>query len=119
MRVNYHITLVESEEGFAVWCDDLPGCCSQGTSRQEALQNIRVAIQEYLEAQPEVEARFGTKVLPEILPEMAGDAKWEAIIHDLRPRPALEGLLDELEIESKEHPEALRETSDEEFERNS
>lgn len=63
--MKYHITFVESEEGFAVWCDDLPGCCSQGTTKEEALRNIRIAIQEYLEAQPEIEARFGTKVYRE------------------------------------------------------
>ena len=63
--MKYHVTLVESEEGFAVWCDDLPGCCSQGTTRQEAVENIRIAIREYLEAQPEIESRFGVKVYRE------------------------------------------------------
>lgn len=53
----HHVTLVESEEGFAVWCDDLPGCCSQGATRDEAIANIRGAIHEYLEAQAEVESR--------------------------------------------------------------
>jgi predicted RNase H-like HicB family nuclease len=47
--MKYRITLVESEEGWAVWCDDLPGCCSQGETREEAVENIRIAIQEYLE----------------------------------------------------------------------
>jgi len=63
--MKYHVTLVESAEGFAVWCDDLSGCCSQGTTKAEALENIRIAIQEYLDAQPEIEARFGTKVYRE------------------------------------------------------
>ena len=63
--MKYQVTLVQSEEGFAVWCDALPGCCSQGATKKEALQNIRIAIQEYLEAQPEIEARFGTKVYRE------------------------------------------------------
>jgi predicted RNase H-like HicB family nuclease len=58
----HRITLVESEEGFAVWCDDLPGCCSQGATREEALRNIREAIREYLEAQTEVESRFGMRL---------------------------------------------------------
>jgi predicted RNase H-like HicB family nuclease len=48
--MKYRITLIESDEGWAVWCDDLPGCCSQGASREEALANIRAAIGEYLEA---------------------------------------------------------------------
>lgn len=49
-RMKYNITLVESDEGWAVWCDGLPGCCSQGATREEALANIRVAIAEYQEA---------------------------------------------------------------------
>jgi predicted RNase H-like HicB family nuclease len=53
--MEYHVTLVESDEGFAVWCDDLPGCNSQGVNREEALENIRIAITEYLDAQPEIE----------------------------------------------------------------
>ena len=51
--MKYRVTLVESEEGWAVWCDDLTGCCSQGATREEALGNIRVAIAEYLEARAE------------------------------------------------------------------
>ena len=65
--MNYSVTLVESEEGFAVWCDDLPGCCSQGATREEALENIRDAIREYLEARAELPARFGTKVSREVV----------------------------------------------------
>ncbi len=60
--MTYQVTLVESDEGVAVWCDDLPGCVSQGQTREEALENIREAIREYLAAIPEVERRFGTRV---------------------------------------------------------
>ena len=60
--MNYHITLVESAEGVAVWCDDLPGCSSQGSSRKQALANIREAIREWLGARSEVERRFKVKV---------------------------------------------------------
>jgi predicted RNase H-like HicB family nuclease len=63
--MTYRVTVVESEEGFAVWCDDLPGCNSQGTTREEALDNIRIAIGEYLAAQPEIEKRFGARVTRE------------------------------------------------------
>jgi predicted RNase H-like HicB family nuclease len=65
--MDYHITLVESAEGVAVWCDDLPGCCSQGATREEALANIREAIREWLEAQPEIEHRFKVKVQREVV----------------------------------------------------
>lgn len=60
--MKYQVTLVESDEGVAVWCDDLPGCASQGSTREEALENIREAIREYLAAIPDVERRFGTRV---------------------------------------------------------
>ena len=60
--MKYRVTLVESDEGFAVWCDDLPGCNSQGATREEALENIKQAISEYLAVQPEIEERFGVKI---------------------------------------------------------
>jgi predicted RNase H-like HicB family nuclease len=63
MKGEHHkVTLVESEEGFAVWCDNLPGCCSQGATRQEAMDNIREAIREYLAARLDLEAHFGARI---------------------------------------------------------
>jgi predicted RNase H-like HicB family nuclease len=47
--MNYRIALQESDEGYAVWVPALPGCCSQGTTRDEAIANITTAIREYLE----------------------------------------------------------------------
>lgn len=37
---------------WAVWCPELPGCTSAGETEEEALENIREAIQLYLEAEP-------------------------------------------------------------------
>ena len=51
--MKYGVTLVESDEGWAVWCDSLPGCCSQGATKEEALVNVREAITEYLAAKAE------------------------------------------------------------------
>jgi predicted RNase H-like HicB family nuclease len=48
--VKYKIVLRQSEEGFSVSCPGLPGCWSQGKTEEEALANIREAIQEYLQA---------------------------------------------------------------------
>ena len=42
------MVLKESEEGFAVGCPALLGCWSQGATEEEALENITIAIQEYL-----------------------------------------------------------------------
>ena len=46
----YTVVLQRTEEGFSVSCPGLPGCWSQGETEQEALENIRIAIQEYLGA---------------------------------------------------------------------
>jgi predicted RNase H-like HicB family nuclease len=42
------IALQKSEEGYAVSVPGVPGCWSQGTTEQEAIQNIQDAIREYL-----------------------------------------------------------------------
>jgi predicted RNase H-like HicB family nuclease len=44
----YRIALRASEEGYSVSVPGLPGCWSQGATETEALENIRVAIREYL-----------------------------------------------------------------------
>ncbi len=46
--MKYVVTLRKSEEGYAVSCPGLPGCHSQGSTEEEALDNIRDAIREYL-----------------------------------------------------------------------
>jgi predicted RNase H-like HicB family nuclease len=48
--MKYRVVLHPSEEGFAVACPGLPGCWSQGATEQEALENIRGAIEDYLAA---------------------------------------------------------------------
>lgn len=48
MTMKYRVVLHPSEEGFAVSCPGLPGCWSQGVTEDEALANIRDAIEDYL-----------------------------------------------------------------------
>jgi predicted RNase H-like HicB family nuclease len=44
------VVLEPSEEGgFTAWVPALPGCISEGDSREEALANVREAIALYLE----------------------------------------------------------------------
>ncbi len=50
MTMQYRIALRRSEEGYSVSCPALPGCWSQGETEHEALENIKVAIAEYLAA---------------------------------------------------------------------
>ncbi|MCC6795404.1 MAG: type II toxin-antitoxin system HicB family antitoxin [Candidatus Hydrogenedentes bacterium] len=52
--MKYRVTLIESDEGFAVSCPALRGCHSQGSSKEEALENIRIAIREWLEVDEEL-----------------------------------------------------------------
>jgi predicted RNase H-like HicB family nuclease len=52
--MRYKVLLEESDEGLAVSVPGLPGCHSQGTTEQEALENIAIAIQEYLEVVAEL-----------------------------------------------------------------
>jgi predicted RNase H-like HicB family nuclease len=52
--MNYKVRLHESEEGYSVSCPGLPGCWSQGETEEEALENIRHAIEEYLSAVDEL-----------------------------------------------------------------
>ncbi len=48
--MNVKVVLVPAEEGgFTVYVPALPGCISEGETREEALANIREALALYLE----------------------------------------------------------------------
>lgn len=48
------VLIYPGEDGFVVAeCPALPGCVSQGTTREEAIANIREAIEGWLEVQEE------------------------------------------------------------------
>ena len=51
--MKYKVLLIESEEGFAASCPALPGCWSQGRTRDEAMDNIREAIRLWLDVAEE------------------------------------------------------------------
>lgn len=48
--MKYKVVLERSEEGVAASVPGLPGCWSQGETDAEALENVRSAITEYLQA---------------------------------------------------------------------
>jgi predicted RNase H-like HicB family nuclease len=52
--MNYKVALHHTEEGFSVTVPGLPGCCSQGATEAEALENIVDAIREYLDVAAEL-----------------------------------------------------------------
>lgn len=47
--MRYKVNLKKTEEGYSVWVPGLPGCWSQGKTEDEALENIKDAIESYLE----------------------------------------------------------------------
>ena len=57
--------------------------------------------------------------LPGLLPELDGDAAWERIIQDSRPRAALSALLDEAQTGYRQNPLGFPETTDSAFDRHS
>lgn len=49
--MKFRILIEQDEDGvFVAECSSLPGCVSQGVTRDEALENVRDAIQGYLES---------------------------------------------------------------------
>ena len=48
--MKFKVQLVKHEEGFTVFCPDLPGCVSEGDTEAQALENTKEAIECYLES---------------------------------------------------------------------
>lgn len=46
--MRYRVAIHRSAEGISVSVPGLPGCWSQGATEDEAIENIRDAIREYL-----------------------------------------------------------------------
>jgi predicted RNase H-like HicB family nuclease len=46
------VVIEKDENGFYAWCPELKGCQSQGGTLEEALANIREAIELYIETLP-------------------------------------------------------------------
>ena len=61
--MKFKVILEEAEEGgYVVYVPSLPGCVSQGETREEALENIREAIEVYLDIDDaEIEAEIKGK----------------------------------------------------------
>ena len=72
-------------------------------------------IEAAIKALPPAERERLAEDLPSILPELNGDAKWQRLINDPRPRPALNALGDEIEAQLKANPAAFSELRDADF----
>ena len=65
--MKYRVYLEQDEDGvFVASCPALPGCVSQGETRQEATENIQEAIEGYLKSLN----KHGDAVPPGILEEI-------------------------------------------------
>ena len=63
MRMRNRVLITADEDGvFTAECPSLPGCISQGTTREIALQNIQDAIKGYLVSLE----KHGDPVLPAV-----------------------------------------------------
>jgi predicted RNase H-like HicB family nuclease len=52
--MKYKVVLHHEEEGISVSVPGLPGCWSEGDTEEEALENIRDAIREYVAAREQL-----------------------------------------------------------------
>lgn len=68
--MTYKVLLVKSDEGFSIGCPALPGCWSQGKTREEALSNIREAIQLWLDVAEEDIRREAAQEHEEVASEL-------------------------------------------------
>lgn len=50
----------EGDGGYSVYVPDLPGCCSQGNTLEEAIENIKEAMELYLEDADEEQLEEGS-----------------------------------------------------------
>jgi predicted RNase H-like HicB family nuclease len=58
----YKVVLHRSEEGYSASVPGLPGCCSQGETEAEVVENIADAIREYLAVAAELAAEPDAEV---------------------------------------------------------
>lgn len=85
------------------------------------LYNLTVStveeIAEAIKKLPDAERVRLAESLPTLVPELDGDARWEEIIRDPTPRPALTALGDEVEAAYRENPEQFTELTEQEFDK--
>jgi hypothetical protein len=81
-------------------------CCFVSTARE---------IEDAIRSLPASERSKLLHHIPDLFPELSGDAEWERIIADERPRPALTELLDKTEAEFCRNPDRFPELTERDF----
>lgn len=61
--MKYKVNLIDTGAGVSVWVPGLPGCWAHGRDEEEALANIKAAIQSYLEALDEANADLDSRTV--------------------------------------------------------
>ena len=70
--MKYRVIIEQDEDGmFVVEVPSLPGCISQGKTREEALENIKEAVELYLESLKDYNEPIPLPIEEEII-EIAG-----------------------------------------------
>jgi hypothetical protein len=72
-----------------------------------SLMSTAHEIEEAIRTLPVAERDKLLRHLPALFPELAGDAEWDRIVQDERPRPDLSRLLDETQEQLRRDPSAL------------
>jgi predicted RNase H-like HicB family nuclease len=57
MTYRTNVVVEKDDHGFYAYCPDLPGCQSQGETFEEAMTNIKEAIELYIETLAEEERK--------------------------------------------------------------
>lgn len=52
--MEYKVNIKKTTEGFSIWVPGLPGCWSEGKTEKDALENIKDAIESYLQTVEEL-----------------------------------------------------------------
>jgi len=61
--MKYHRILKKQRGGYVVKCLELPGCMSEGKTKEKALENVKEAIEGYLEAFPKEKSKIKREVI--------------------------------------------------------
>jgi hypothetical protein len=103
--VTGHSSLVRVAKSFANPCDCfIVGFMSTAREIEEAIRALST-----------LERRKLLDTIPDLFPELSGDADWKRIIGNECPRPGLTETLDKIEKEFRRDPEKFPELRDADF----